>query len=240
MHFKGTSAFKFGDRRIHRHFLRFPEGIFQSLAGKACNGILNRNSLIRQQSGKGIFAIRIVFQKARGIAAVKIHMFAAVHHFHIFLLSGFRGKRTVPYPALLINVLPLSIKGQGIDKVHHGTFRNFVQDIRNHAVRVFTDPVIDVLQRGIVKSRLVDRCSIVVRIGLKEILLHFQPVVIPEPDGIGKMDLVFVAGRQIAHIEVQIFIQIRYRKTENFLHLRKGLALRSICCHSKSTQYGDR
>ena len=160
------------------------------LAGQAVHILLHRNTLVGQQCGKGILFVLVILDKAGGQLVLQIPIFLGVHQIHSSGGSVFQAELSFPDLMGFVNLLPFGIKCKGIDKIHDRILGDLVKDLRDHAVRVFLDPVIDIVTGGFVKGCLVGICSVIVCIGLKEALLHLESGIILEPDRVCQTQLV--------------------------------------------------
>ena len=224
--------FKFGHCGLHHSLIGIGQQVVQVLAGKAFQILLHGNPRIGQQGGEGIAPAYIGLDKALGFIVCQKEAFLGVHHLHFPSVAPLGGELPVTNVRFAVNLLPLGIKGQGIDQVHHRAFGNLVENILDHAVGVFFHPGIDFLAGALVEGGLENARPVVIGIGLQKIFIYGEPLGIPEPDGVGQLQL---PGELIA-VAAQPQVQGFHIQAENRLHLGKCIPLCAVGGHGQGIQ----
>ena len=142
---------------------------------------------------------------------------------------------------LPIDVLPLPLKGQGVDEVDHGALRDLVDDGGDPAVGVVRHPDVDVPQGALVKGGAEHRGVVPGGSGVQEGLLHRQAVrLIPEPEGVGQGAAAACFLRQPVCVGPKIGVQLLQRQAQNGLHLCKCLPGGTVGGHGQGIDHGHR
>ena len=193
------AGFKFGHGSHHRGVFCISQQRSEMLPGEGVHILLHRHPLIGQKGDKGILASGIGLQKARGQIVLQEPRFLAVHHLHRLALPRLGGKTSLPHIRLGVDALPLFLKGQRIDQVHHRIRRYLVQNFLNHAVGLLLHPAVDLPHRSLVKGGLVHAGPVVVGVGLEKVLIDRKVIPLGQPDGVGQTQGIILLAHESVH-----------------------------------------
>ena len=113
------------------------------LACQPAHIILYAGSFVRQKRRERISAALIGLEEALGVLVMQILPDFAMEKCASLLSAVPRDECLVPHVAGLEHARPLRIKRQRVHQIHHRVGRNFINDLRDHPVRVFLHPVVD-------------------------------------------------------------------------------------------------
>ena len=229
---------KFGQSRLDRGVFRLCQQLVQRRAVQGGQKLLDADALFRQQRGERIFPTFVGLEEAHGFFMLQILPLLGVHQLYLPLRAVGAAELALLYCVFRVGLHPLGVKGQGVDQVHQGLLGNLVQNLRDHAVGLLLDPVVDVRQGALVKGGLIGICAVVVRIGLQEALLHSEARVRGEPDGICQLQA--SVALQGLHVSPETSVPPVPVQAQGLLHLGQSLSLGAVGRHGQGAEHGER
>ena len=216
--------------------------VLQGFRRHAVNVVVYGHALIRQNRCEAVFAALVILDEAGCLLIREIGVFLARHHFccHIAVISMEHRFRDVH---LFVGLNPLRFKCQCVNQHHNPLRTAFLDQRRDHLMRVVIDPVVDVFDGAVIKRSGKCFCTVVILCCLQECLRHFDAVfVFVYPKRIGKMQCGLLAAGQPCRVVVVILVE-RFNVqciTEQLFHFRSRFAVCTVCRHRKRLRNGQR